>query len=48
MLKTPYHTLKATEKIPKFNKSRALNKNVRPGKNPKLKSVGPTFIPDHS
>ena len=29
------------EKIPKFNK------DVGPGKNPKLINVGPTFIPDY-
>ena len=34
------------EKIPKFNKRRAFNKAVRPGKNPKLINVGPTFIPE--
>ena len=34
------------EKIPKFNKRRAFNKAVGPGKNPKLINVGPTFIPD--
>ena len=35
------------EKIPKFNKRRVFNKAVGPGKNPKLISVGPTFIPDY-
>ena len=35
------------EKIPKFNKHRAFNKAVGPGKNPKLINVGPTFIPDY-
>ena len=35
------------EKIPKFNKRRAFNKAVGPGKYPKLISVGPTFIPDY-
>ena len=35
------------EKIPKFNKRRAFNKAVGPGKNPKLINVGPTFIPDY-
>ena len=34
------------EKIPKFDKRRAFNKAVGPGKNPKLISIGPTFIPD--
>ena len=29
-----------------FNKRRAFNKSVGPGKNPKLINVGPTFIPD--
>ena len=32
------------EKIPKFNKRRAFNKALGPGKNPKLINVGPTFI----
>ena len=31
----------------KFNKRRAFNKAVGPGKNPKLIKVGPTFIPDY-
>ena len=31
----------------KFNKRRAFNKTVGPGKNPKLINVGPTFIPDY-
>ena len=31
----------------KFNKRRAFNKVVGPGKNPKLISIGPTFIPDY-
>ena len=35
------------EKISKFNKRRAFNKAVGPGKNPKLIAVGPTFIPDY-
>ena len=35
------------EKISKFYKRRAFNKAVRPGKNPKLINVGPTFIPDY-
>ena len=35
------------EKIPTFNKRRAFNKAVGPGKNPKLINVGPTFIPDY-
>ena len=35
------------EKISKFNKRRALNKAVGPGKNPKLINVGPTFIRDY-
>ena len=35
------------EKILKFNKRRAFNKDVGPGKNPKLINVGPTFIPDY-
>ena len=35
-------------KIPKFNKRRAFNKAVGPGKkNPKLINIGPTFIPDY-
>ena len=34
------------EKIPKFNKCRAFDKAVGPGKNPKLINVGPTFIPE--
>ena len=33
--------------MPKFNKRRAFNKAVGPGKNPKLINVGPTFIPDY-
>ena len=36
------------EKIPKFNKRRAFNKTVGPGKKSKLITVGPTFIPDYS
>ena len=35
------------EKIPKFDKRRAFNKAIGPGKNPKLINVGPTFIPDY-
>ena len=35
------------EKIPKFDKRRAINKAIGPGKNPKLKNEGPTFIPDY-
>ena len=35
------------KKIPEFNKHRAFNKAVGPGKNPELLSVGPTFIPDY-
>ena len=35
------------EKFSKFNKRRAFNKAVGPGKNPKLINVGPTFIPDY-
>ena len=35
------------EKNPKFDKRRAFNKDVGPGKNSKLISVGPTFIPDY-
>ena len=35
------------EKNPKFNKRRAFNKAVGPGKNPKLINVEPTFIPDN-
>ena len=35
------------EKIPKFNKRRAFNKAVGPGKNPRLINVGPMFIPDY-
>ena len=35
------------EKVPKFNKRRAFNKAVGPGKNPKLINVGPMFIPDY-
>ena len=34
-------------KIPKFNKRRAFNKDVGPGKNQKLINVGPMFIPDY-
>ena len=34
------------EKIPKTNKRRAFNKDVGPGKNNKLLTVGPTSIPD--
>ena len=34
------------EKISKFNKRRAFNKTVGPGKNVKLITVGPTSIPD--
>ena len=35
------------EKIPKFNKRRAFNKTVGPGKKSKIINVGPTFIPDY-
>jgi hypothetical protein len=35
-------------KIPKFNKRRAFNKAVGPGKNSKLINVGPTFFRDYS
>ena len=36
------------EKIQKFNKCRAFNKAVGPGKkNQKIIKVGPTFIPDY-
>jgi hypothetical protein len=35
------------EQIPKFNKRRAFNKAVGPGKKPKLINIGPTFIPDY-
>ena len=35
------------EKIPKFDKHRAFNKEVGPGNNQKLINVGPTFIPDY-
>ena len=35
------------EKILKFDKRRAFNKAVGPGKNPKLINVGPTFISDY-
>ena len=35
------------ENIPKFNKRRAFNKAVGPGKNTKLINVVPTFIPDY-
>ena len=35
------------EKIPKFNKLRAFNKVIGPGKKSKLISVGPMFIPDY-
>ena len=35
------------EKIPRFNKRRDFKKAVGPGKNPKLITVGPTFIPDY-
>ena len=36
------------EKFSKFNKRRAFDKAVGPGKkNPKLINVGPTFIPDY-
>ena len=35
------------ERIPKFNKRRAFNKAVEPGKKSKLINVGPTFIPDY-
>ena len=31
----------------KFNKRRAFNKVVGPGKNTKLINVGPKFIPDY-
>ena len=34
------------EKITKFIKCRAFNKDVGPGKNNKLITVGPTSIPD--
>ena len=34
------------EKIPIFNKRKAFNKAVGPGKNAKLIIVGPTSIPD--
>ena len=30
-----------------FNKRRAFNKAVGPGKNPRLINIGPTFIPDY-
>ena len=39
--------LKISVEIPKFNKRRAFDKTVGPGKNPKLINVGPTFIPDY-
>ena len=35
------------EKNSKFNKRRAFNKAVGPGKKSKLINVGPTFIPDY-
>ena len=35
------------EQIPKFNKRRAFNKAVGPGKNLKSINAGPTFIPDY-
>ena len=35
------------EKNPKFNKRRAFNKAVGPGKTPILINVWPTFIPDY-
>ena len=35
------------EKILKFDKRRAFNKAVGPGKKSKIKSVGPMFIPDY-
>ena len=35
------------EKIIKFNKCRAFNKAVGPGKIQKSLNVGPTFIPDY-
>ena len=34
------------EKISKFNKPRAFDNTVGPGKNPKSINVGPTFIPE--
>ena len=34
-------------KIPKFNKRRAFNEAVGPGKNPKLINLGPMFIPEN-
>ena len=34
------------EKNPKFNKRRAFNKAVGPGKSQKIINVGPTVIPD--
>ena len=50
ILQKPHQTWKyllAMDKIPIFNKCRAFNKAVGPGKNPKLINVGPTFIPDY-
>ena len=35
------------EQISKFNKRRAFNKAVGPGKKSKIINVGPTFIPDY-
>jgi hypothetical protein len=35
------------EKNSKFDKRRAFNKAIGPGKNPKLINIGPTFIPDY-
>ena len=35
------------EKILKFDKRRAFNKDVGPGKNPISINIGPTFIPDY-
>ena len=35
------------EKIIRFNKHRAFNKNKWPGKNPKLINKGPMLIPDY-
>ena len=35
------------ERIPNFNKCRAFNKDVGPGKKPKINKVGPTFIPEY-
>ena len=36
------------EKTPKFNKHRAFHKAVEPGKNTKLISIGPKFIPNYT